>query len=766
MMLFECFGRFFRRIFYLAIVLFLLASCAGERMHKQGLNQLAKGDIDQGLFSLEQATKENPDNIQFRVDWLARRSEQIAHLLAVADAERLASKFDSAEAIYRRVEKIEPGNNRVASGMELIVRDKRHKLFTTQAQEVFKKGNLEQALTLIKPVLAENPSNSEAILIKRQIEEAQAKDKMSEPILRTNQKKPVNLEFRDANVKIVFEALARSTGVNFIFDKDIRTDLRTTVFLRQATLEDAIDLILQTNRLEKKVLNQNTILIYPNTPEKLKDYQELVVKGFYLANADVKQTLAMIRGMLKTKDIFIDEKLNLLVMRDTPEAIRLAEKLIAMHDLVEPEVMLEVEVLEVKRSRLLELGVQWPNQLTLTPLSSSGSSSSTTTLTDLKNINSDRLQASVTSPVINLRREIGDVNILANPRIRARNREKAKIMIGDKVPVSTSTTTATGVISESVQYLDVGIKLDVEPNIYLQDEVAIKVGLEVSSIVNQVRTPGGSLAYQIGSRSVGTVLRLKDGETQVLAGLISDEERTGASRVPGLGDIPGVGRLFSSQKDDNQKTEIVLSITPRLVRNINRPESTSNEFWSGTESTLRTTPLTLQIANTSGNTIDGTKSDVNDSNNMASNQEKANAEPSMINLSWSGPSQVKVGEQFKLALKMKADGGVRSLPFQLGFDPAILQVIDVAEGPFFKQNEAKTSLSSNIDQSIGKVFVSVVRAGTDGAYGEGDVAVLTLKALAPKQAVETKLLSTTPISMGNKTPTPTLPAPFSINVVN
>ncbi len=619
-------------------------------------------------------------------------------------------------------------------------------------------------------MLSENPTNAEAAALKRQLEESQTKEQMVELTLRTAQKKPISLEFRDANLKIVFEALARSTGVNFILDKDVRPDLRTTVFLRHASLEDAIELILETNRLQKKVLNRNTILIYPNTPEKLKDYQELVVKGFYLANADVKQTQAMIKGMLKTKDTFIDEKLNLLVMRDTPEAIRLAEKLVAMHDLYEPEVMLEVEVLEVKRTRLLELGIQWPNQLTLTPLAVGGGASGK--LSDLRGLNADRLGAVLPGTTVNLRREIGDANILANPRIRARNREKAKIMIGDKVPVSTSTTTSTGVISESVQYLDVGIKLDVEPNIYLQDEVAIKMGLEVSSIVNQVRTPGGSLAYQIGSRSVSTVLRLKDGETQVLAGLISDEDRTGANRVPGLGDIPLLGRLFSSQKDDRQKTEIVLSITPHLIRNINRPDAALSEFWSGTETSLRTQPLTLSVArttsdaNTNTNTSANTNAAVNDkADEGGSGEGGANAEPSMIALSWQGPSQVKVGEQFKLALRMKTDGGVRSLPFQLGFDPAAFQVVGVTEGAFFKQNEAKTSLSSNIDASAGKVFASVVRSGVDGARGEDSVAILTLRALAAKQA-EFKVLSSSPVSIGSKTVTPALPAPFAINITN
>jgi general secretion pathway protein D len=176
--------------------------------------------------------------------------------------------------------------------------------------------------------------------------------------------------------------------------------------------------------------------------------------------------------------------------------------------------------------------------------------------------------------------------VLANPRIRVKNKEKARIHIGDRVPVITTTAAATGgFVSESVSYLDVGLKLEVEPLIYLDDEVGIKVGLEVSNIAREIRTVGSNtLTYQIGTRNANTVLRLRDGETQILAGLISDEDRRSADRVPGLGDIPVLGRLFSHTRDNAIKTEIVLLITPRLVRTLARPDVRQAEFAAGTES--------------------------------------------------------------------------------------------------------------------------------------------------------------------------------------
>ena len=193
---------------------------------------------------------------------------------------------------------------------------------------------------------------------------------------------------------------------------------------------------------------------------------------------------------------------------------------------------------------------------------------------------------SIDPATVTARKTDTDANLLANPRIRARNHEKAKILIGERVPNITTTATSTGFVAESVNYVDVGLKLDVEPTIYLDGDVAIKVALEVSSIISQLETKAGSVAYQIGTRTAQTVLRLKDGENQVLAGLINDEDRRSANKVPGLGELPVVGRLFGEQADDASKTEIVLSITPHIVRNIRRPEAALIEFDSGTENSL------------------------------------------------------------------------------------------------------------------------------------------------------------------------------------
>lgn len=748
------------KLLMVVVLAFAMYGCAGERQRDEGLDLIAAGRYEDGLAKLGEAIAEAPASADFRKELLAQRAAALEKLGTAAAQARQAGRGAEAETLYKRMLIVEAGNARAQAGLDALARDRRHAEAVSLAREALKANDADQAQRLIRAVLLENPDHAETLALRRELAEQQAKQQASEPTLKSTYTKPINLEIRDANVKMIFESLARSTGINFILDKDVRPDLRTTVFLRNAAIEDAIDLIVQTSQLKSKVLNSNTVLVYPNTPEKAKDYQELVMKGFYLQNADVKLVQTSLKALLKTKDIVVDEKLNLIVVRDTPEAIRLAEKLIAMHDLSEPEVMLEVEVLEVQRSRLLALGIQWPNQLTLTPLSVTGSS--TLTMEDLRNINGTHLGAGIGAITVNLRRDLSDANILANPRIRARNREKAKIMIGDKLPVVTTTTTATGLVSDSIQYLDVGIKLDVEPDVRLKDDVAIKVSLEVSSIAKEVRTPSGSLAYQVGTRNASTVLRLKDGETQILGGLISNEERSSAARIPGLGDIPILGRLFGSQQDDKSKSEIVLSITPRLIRNLSLPDAANGEFWSGTEAYLRTKPLALQnmAATAAREGVAAAPAGGALSALRAEPQSAATA----AGLAWKGPAQVKAGEEFKLVLRLKSDGTLRGLPLQIGFDGKAFQVVDVVEGGFFRQNGGATSFSKTIDAAAGKVFVSIARSEADGAQGEDAALTLVLRALPGAPTGEVRILMASPIIQGEKPPAMALPPPHVVTI--
>jgi general secretion pathway protein D len=628
---------------------------------------------------------------------------------------------------------------------------------------------------------------------------------VKESVLAVAYRKPISIEFKDTPLKTVFEVISRTSGLNFVFDKDLRADQKVTIFLRNSTIEAAINLVLLTNQLEQRVLDGNSILIYPNTPLKQRDYQALTVRTFYLANSDAKTVATTLKTILKSRDIVVDEKLNLLMIRDSPEAVRVAEKLVALQDVPEPEVMLEVEILEVKRSRLRDLGVNWPNNLALTPLPSADGGQ--LTLNDLRNLNSSTIGATVGPVIISANQADSDVNLLANPRIRARNREKAKILIGERVPNITSTATSTGFVSESITYIDVGLKLDIEPTIYLDNEVAIKVTLEVSNIIDQVETKSGTVAYRIGTRTATSVLRLKDGENQLLAGLISDEDRRTADKVPFLGDIPVLGRLFGGHREEGIKTEIVLSITPRVLRNIQRPEAYLAEFDGGTESNFRSRPAARGAALASASGVaapsgsplslvglsagaSGARSrapgnypaetaassgaqpvSAANSAGVLTAQDAQTAETAQAavasgagaQLLWQGPTQLGTGDSFSLQLVMQADQPVVSLPLAIAFDPRVVQVADVSEGGFLRQNGGETSFTYRVDPG-GQVLITGTRSGAGGATLQDVVATLNFRAVAPGDA-KIELITIAPVGSGGSAIKAKLPPAHPLTVV-
>ena len=531
------------------LLVLALSGCAGQAAHRQGIDLFVVGKQEEGLAKLEQASAEAPENTVFRLAYRNGRQRVAQRLLGEAVRERAAKRMETADAIYQRILVLDAGNADALAGLAALAQEMQRATQLAETDPLPKKGD--------EPVMA--------------------------PTLRASFRKPATLEFRDAELRQVLAALAAHSGLNFILDKDV-PPISVTVSLRDVSVAEALELILTTHQLRQRVLGETTLLIYPDTASKLGEHQELVVRSFFLANAEAKQVATMLGSILKVKNVFADDKLNLLIMRDTPAMVQLAERLVATQDVAQPEVMLEVAVVEVSRTQLSNLGVRLPNQLSLSPLPSIGG---VLTLRDLRNLNSGTIGASVAPLTIDLQDDGEINNLLANPRIRTHNREKALIRIGDRVPVITTTATSTGFVSESVQYVDVGLKLEVEPTIYPNDEISIKLALEVSSVVREILSKAGTVSYQIGARNAATVLRLKNGETQVLGGLINDDDRHNANRFPGLGRLPVIGRLFSRESNNIQKTELVLSITPRIVRSLAPPAEVPGKYWSGTENDPR-----------------------------------------------------------------------------------------------------------------------------------------------------------------------------------
>lgn len=591
-----------RRVLVVAVA--GLASCAATPDAVRQSQELGRaGRHVDAVATLQQAVRAGVRSDSLRAELLRQQEMRAAQLAESFSAALRGGRFDDAEQTLQTLRAEQPDHPRLATLRDQLATARRHEAAVAQARTAFEAGREAEARRLLRGVLVEDPAHPGARRLNAALAAAlgpvpartDPAETVPEPLRR-----PVTLEFRDATLRNVFETLSRTASVNFVFDREVRSDTRVTVFLRNVTLDEAVRTILQTQSLDMRRLNESTYMVFPATSAKAREYVPLEARTFWLSNVDAKQAATLVRTVVKSRDVFVDDKLNMLVVKDTPEAIRLAAQLIAGIDVAEPEVVLEVEVLEIASSRLQELGIRYPTQIGygLLPATSTVTGATVSQVVTRSNWGDQVAQVASPSLIANLRATDGAVNLLTNPRIRVRNKEKAKIQVGEKVPVFTTQFAGTGIgtsnaIGASTTYIDVGLKVELEPQVHLESEVAMKVQLEVSNILEQVSGPAQTTAYRIGTRQAQTVLRLADGETQVLAGLIQDSDRLTANRVPGLGRLPMLGRLFSNELTQTEKSEIVLMITPRIVRDLGRTAESMRGVSAGTDAAAGTPPLLL-----------------------------------------------------------------------------------------------------------------------------------------------------------------------------
>jgi general secretion pathway protein D len=577
------------------LVAALTAGCATTAPElTQARNLSQQGQLEEAVKVLGAGMARQPQDAILRAEWLRLRDLWISSLLAQAEQAQQARRTDDAQALLGKVLALDPAHPRALAARASLERVGQMDQRVAQAEQRAANNDLGQAEADLRLVLAEDPSHAGARKALGKLRERQTTAVFQPSELKSALALPITLELRDTPLRNAFEVIARTAPLNFVFDRDVRADARITLTVRSSPVEDVIKLLLATQSLDRKLLNDNSMLIYPDTAAKQREYRDLVTRMFYLNNADAKQAQALLRAVGKIKEVHVDERLNMVAIRDSADAVRLAEKLVASIDLAEPEVMLEVEVLEISRSRVRDLGIRFPSQA-LVEQKLPGASNLPTNRINLDGLRPSQLAVTITNPAmrIGLQSDDTDVKVLANPRIRAKNREKAKVLIGEKLPVFTTTAVQNAGVAASVSYLDIGLKLEVEPTIFLDDEVAIKVLLEVSSELQTVTGPDGSTAFRLGNRSAQTSLRLRDGETQVLAGLIEDRDRETFSKLPGLGDLPGIGRAFGNTANRRDSTEIVLLITPRVLRNLSPPGLDSIVIPAGTEAVSGASPLKL-----------------------------------------------------------------------------------------------------------------------------------------------------------------------------
>jgi general secretion pathway protein D len=704
----------------MGFLLLLLSGCAQWDRYETDL-LLASGDYEKAVAEMKAGAMRYPENSDLRAVQL-RLNDDIGSKIQRQTIQLVASgKYDEALGLLKRADNLGIRTVDTLAMRENIERNQQATIALQAAIKLEQEDETEKALQVIRKALQLTPQNKTLVTLERRLH-AQWRQKTGLtglPQLEDTQL--ITLELRNAPFLSALESVTRSNGVNFILDKDVRQDAPVNVFLRQVRIQDALDLILSSQGLTRRIVDNKTVLVYANTPEKRKEHQDVMVKVFHLAHSEAKTMANMLRTTLKISEPFIDERANLITLRESAEVVALAERLVSLHDQPDAEVMLEVEVLEISSTRLLNLGINYPGSLSLTPLNASKAATGLT-LNDLRSLNGDRIGASVSPVSFNLRRELGDGQVLANPSIRTKNREKAKILIGDKVPVVTTNSTATGIVGQNITYLEVGLKLEVEPLISPDEEVTLKVALEVSNITQQIETGSGGTAYQIGTRTASTTLRLLDGETQVLGGLISKSDKSSAGRVPGLGDLPVLGRLFGTQQDNNSQSELILAITPRIIRSSTRPDPAQSLLNMGTEQMPR-----LKALPTSGKEV--SKSNLPNFTSNANNTDKKLTVPAGPAIwSWQANKEIAQGQEWTVNLMLSSPGDIQNVPLEIQYMPQAMEVIEVAEGEWLNSDGTPTSFSHAVNHKDGRISVAISRNSSTGVNGQGRLLKLRMRA--------------------------------------
>ena len=516
--------------------------------------------------------------------------------LRVARNAEAAQNYDVAVAEYTKLLRDNPDSRDARTGLERA-RLRASQDHFTKARRLAATGNLEEALIEYQLAAELNPGNSE---IGRELQDTRSQlrakvairedgktrlesliaQSLSAPLpgaaLPADAKLPESVVFRDANARDVYSAIGKFTNISVVFDSTFR-DQPVSIDLRNKTLGEALNLLSTSTRNFWRSTGDREIIVVPDTAAKRREYEEEIYRTFYLSNADLKETIDILRIVVDARRIAALTATNAITIRDTPERINAAGKIISAIDKARPEVIIDVELLEVNRTHLSEFGLQLasPPQGAASPSGLNGQADVNKEGLSLRSLTSltqaDVLLTNLPSLYYRLLKNDGATRILANPQLRTSEGIPAQARFGERVPVPVTTFSpiaAGGVQTQpitSFNYEPIGVNIDITPRMHHDDAVSLALKIELSSISGS----GFGGLPTFGSRSISTVIRLKDGETNMLAGLIRDEERKSFATIPGLGDIPVIGRLFGYNRKETTETDIILTLTPRIVRVLN-----------------------------------------------------------------------------------------------------------------------------------------------------------------------------------------------------
>ncbi len=710
-------------------------------------------------------------------------------LPAIADkAKTIYQKAEDAEArqnyeaaydLYKRAYDLKPKDLRYRASFERM-RFKTAATLVHQGQVLRDQGKLQEALAdfqkaaLIDPSLfsaqqelkktlqmindKENPPPQAAGppgSLERKIREAGGPVELA-PISNT----PLTIKATDDS-KVIYETIGKIAGINVLFDPDY-TSRRIKVELNGVTLQDALEITALESKTFWRPVTSNTIFVAQDNPAKRKELEQSVLKTFYLQNlsqpTELQDVVNAIRAVLDVQRVQQLLSQNALVVRGTPDQIALAEKLVEDLDKARPEVVVDIAVLQVSRDKSRTLGLSPPTSATVTLQSNLNTATTTTNsttgvstptasgstgleLNTLGNLNATDFQVSIGSA--NLSALIGDTDtkMLQNPQVRALDNQKATLKIGERVPVATGSfqpgiggVGINPLVNTQFQYLDVGVNIDVTPHVHSDREVTLKITMEISSVVGQ-SSIGGISQPIIGQKKIEHEIRLKDGESSLIGGIMDDSQTKALTGIPGLAQLPIIKYLFGQETRDNEQDETVFAITPHIIRGTSLSELNQRAIDIGTANVVQLREVNHSVATTPAGQGSPSQTPATPApGNQNSNQLPAPGTQGSANFLFDpGQITVKKGNTFVVNLLMSGAQNVYSVPVQMNYDPSKLQLVNVSNGGFLSQDGQAVALVKREDPP-GTLQITAARPpGSGGVSGQGAVLTLTFEAKAEGQ---------------------------------
>ncbi len=723
--------------------------------YNKGQDAEARQNFEGAYEFYKQAYDLKPKDLRYRTAFERLRFEAAASIVHRGQQLRQQGKLEDAAAAFQKALAIDPS------------------LFIAQ-QELTRTLQMIEDKKNPPPEAAGPPAGLE-----RELQEAGGPVELA-PISTV----PITVKLTGQKSDVVYRTIGQLAGINVLFDPDY-IPKQINVELNGVTLEDALEITALESKTFWRPVTSNTIFVAQDNPAKRKELEQSVLKTFYLTNlsapTELQDVVNAIRAVLDVQRVQQLLSQNAVVVRGTPDQIALAEKLVDDLDKARPEVIIDIAVMQVSRDKSRTLGLSPPSSATVTLQSNLNTTNTTTTtgttdttgttgtgttgleLNTLGSLNATDFQVTIPSANLSAVMSNSDTKLIQNPQIRALDGQKASLKIGDRVPVATGSfqpgiggVGINPLVNTQFQYLDVGVNIDITPHVHADGEITLKISMDVSAVTGQ-QNIGGISQPIIGQRKIENEIRLKDGEANLLGGIMEDQQTKALSGIPGLAQIPILRYLFGQTTQDHSDNEIVFAIVPHIIRGPDVTAANQRAIAIGTANTIElrhmnrpappaiAAPPAAQVpTNQAPANQAGPPANVNPPANPNS-APQASTPPTATNTgsNESTPSfqfdpptiQATKGGTFAVNLVISGAQNVYSVPVQMNYDPKLLQLVNVSNGGFLSQDGQAVALVHREDETIGQLQVTATRPpGAGGVSGQGTVVTLTFQAKADGQS--------------------------------